>query len=154
MKALSTRSPWNAARVTEYLETYIAPMRVAAQTPSGFPILCSLWFVYEDGRIYCATKRDSAIAGHLQNDPRCAFELAPNEPPYFGVRGRGTVEIGEAGAGALLERLIRRYLGPESSDFERWLMRGAKDEVFLAIEPEWLTSWDYSERMGGDSTRA
>lgn len=149
LKGLSAQSAWSAARVEEFLGTYVAPLRLSVNAESGFPLLCSLWFSYESGRLLCATQRDAAVVRQLERDDRCAFELAPNEPPYFGVRGRGVATIGTEGADALLGRLIERYLGEGESKLGRWLLSRADQEVFISIEIQWMTSWDYSDRMEG-----
>lgn len=148
MKALSGKSAWSAERVEEFLLSYRVPLRVAVQTDSGFPLLCSLWFSYHEGKLLCATQKDAALVRHLEVNSACAFELAPNEPPYFGVRGRGRVEMTTEGAQDQLEKLIDRYLGDRESSLAQWLLGRAHEEVRLVIEPVWLTSWDYSERMG------
>ncbi|MHA7837664.1 MAG: pyridoxamine 5'-phosphate oxidase family protein [bacterium] len=150
MKGLSRGSAWSAERVEEFLESYRAPLRLAVTTGSGHPMICSLWFRSRDGRLLCATKDDAKIVEWLRADPRCAFELAPNEPPYFGVRGRGRASIFSEGAADLLGELIDRYLGSRESELAGWLLSNAENEVTIAIEPEWLTSWDYSARMGGE----
>lgn len=149
MESLSPKSAWSAPRVEEFFRSYVAPLRVAVQTESGFPLLLSLWFQYEDGKLLCATKGDSRVAQCLRRDPRCAFELAPNEPPYFGVRGRGKAGLASEGAVELLGGLIDRYLGSRDSDLAGWLLRNAEDEVAISIDIEWMIAWDYSNRMGG-----
>jgi hypothetical protein len=149
LDCLSAQSAWSAAEVERFLSRYVAPLRVAVQTESGFPLLCSLWFVYEDGALHCATQADAAVTRHLERSPRCAYELAPNEPPYFGVRGQGTVEISTDGAAPLLARLIERYLGTEETSLGRWLMSRADTEVRLSITPTRINAWDYRDRMSG-----
>ncbi|HPG28121.1 MAG: pyridoxamine 5'-phosphate oxidase family protein [Spirochaetaceae bacterium] len=149
MKGLSSRSAWPAERVASFLNDYRAPLRLAVPTPAGHPMICSLWSLYEGGALRCATQRDAAVVRRLEQDPRCAFELAPNEPPYFGVRGRGRARIETEGAARLLERLIDRHLGDRDGSLARWLLARADREVAIVIEPDWLTSWDYTERMAG-----
>lgn len=149
MEPLSSKSAWSADEVEAFLSSYRAPVRIAVQTGAGFPMLCSLWFLWEDGRLLCATHRNSRLVEHLGSDSRCAFELAPNEPPYFGVRGHGFATIRSEGAEELLGRLIDRFTGDRDSRLARWLMSRAADEVCVSVEPKWLTSWDYRERMNG-----
>jgi len=145
--SLSSRSAWTAPEIAAFLTRYRAPLRLAANTRSGFPSVCSLWFRYTKGRIFCATNSRARIATLLRNDPRCAFELAPNDPPYFGVRGQGRATLVTEGAGELLGELIDRYLGSRTTELARWLLARAANEVAICIEPEWLCSWDYSARM-------
>lgn len=147
MRALASTSAWTVDQVESLLASYRIPLRVAARDAAGFPLLCSLWFEYRGGGIHCATQRTAAIARSLAHDPRCAFELAPNEPPYYGVRGRGRASISSDGAEQVLGRLVDRYLGDRESDLARWLMDRCADEVVISIEIDRITSWDYRGRM-------
>lgn len=144
---LGEGSAWTEDETLAFLDRFRVPLRVSANTPSGFPLICSLWFRRDGERLLCATQRSAHVARCLERDPRCAFELAPNEPPYFGVRGRGMARIRTEGAEAVLESLIDRYLDDRDSALARWLLARAADEVVIEIEPEWLTSWDYRDRM-------
>lgn len=147
MEFLSQKSAWTAERVASFLDETRVPMRLATGAESGFPILCSLWFLYEDGHLLCATQEDAMVVRALAKDSRCAFEISTNEMPYFGFRGRGSVEVAQEGAVDVLERLIDRYLGRRDSGLAKWLLSRAENEVYLSIEIEWATSWDYSQRM-------
>ena len=77
-------------------------MRLAANTDSGFPVILSLWFLEEDGQLLAAVHRDARIANRLKADPKCAFEIAPNDPPYRGVRVQAVASMTQEGASALL----------------------------------------------------
>ena len=123
------------------------PMRLAANTASGFPIVLSLWFLAEGDEILAAVHRDARIAHRLRLDPRCAFEIAPNEPPYFGVRGQATASLESPGAREVLERLLHRYVGTTDSKLGRFLLERADEELVVRLKPEWIGTWDYSERM-------
>jgi nitroimidazol reductase NimA-like FMN-containing flavoprotein (pyridoxamine 5'-phosphate oxidase superfamily) len=144
---VATSSAWPLGGIETFLTSFDAPLRVAATRQDGFPLLCSLWFRYAEGHLYCATQRDARIARALEADGRCAFELAPNQPPYHGVRGRGQAMLRTEGGEAELERLIDRYLGDRSTNLARWLLARAANEVVLAIRVDWITSWDYRARM-------
>ena len=139
--------PWTASQVREFLSEARIPMRLAANTDSGFPVVLSLWFLVEGDEIFGAVHRDARIAQRLRADPRCAFEIAPNEPPYFGVRGQATASLESAGARELLERLLRRYVGTTDSKLGRFLLGRADEELVVRLKPEWIGTWDYSERM-------
>jgi hypothetical protein len=47
-----------------------------------------------------------------------------------------------------LGELIDRYLGDRDSDLARWLLSRADGEVAIRLRPRWITSWDFSARMG------
>jgi len=147
VQGVSRRSAWSAQRIERFLHDYRAPLRLAVRAGSDYPMSCSLWFRHRNGRLLCATKDDATVVRRLRADPRCGFELAPNEPPYFGVRGRGRASIVSEGSVELLGELIDRYLGDRDSELAGWLLGNVENEVTIAIEPEWVTSWDYSARM-------
>jgi hypothetical protein len=85
----------------------------------------------------------------LERDPRCAFEVAGDDPPYRGVRGQGEAHLSTADGPAVLLSLIDRYLGDRDSTFARWLVSRSSDEVAIRVNPGWMTSWDFTRRMGG-----
>ena len=144
---LSRASAWPAAAVESYLRGSVIPLRLSCNTARGFPLLNSLWYEYRDGHISCATHQSSAIVRHLAGDGRCAFEVATNDPPYFGVRGQGRAELTRDGAAQLLARLIDRYLGDSNPELAGWLLGRAAEEYLVRITPDWVTSWDYRPRM-------
>ena len=133
--------------VGKFLSDFGGPLRIATNTESGFPVICSLWYQHQDELLLCATQRDSLLVQHLERDSRCAFELSVNEAPYYGLRGRGVAEISSDGAEDLLEALASRYLGDEDTPFRAWLRSRVETEVCIRISPTWITTWDYRQRM-------
>ena len=109
-------------------------------------MILSLWYLYSDGKLICSTQKSSKLVSFLSADPRCAFEIAPETPPYRGVRGKGTVELIEEGAMEILKKLIARYLGGKDSSLAQYLL-SRDNEVSIVISPEKLYTWDYSLRM-------
>jgi hypothetical protein len=147
MDSVSVASAWPANKVEDFLSTYLSPMRLAVVSDSGFPLICSLWFAYEPGRLLCATTRQAKVVDCILAKPQCGFEIAPNEPPYFGVRGQGIATVSSDGSMDLLGNLVDRYLGSRETKFARWLLSRSDDEVTIEIDIRWMTSWDYSKRM-------
>ncbi|MFA9412099.1 MAG: pyridoxamine 5'-phosphate oxidase family protein [Deltaproteobacteria bacterium] len=139
--------PWTGSEIRQFLAEARIPMRLAANADSGFPVILSLWFLPEDDELLAAVHRDARIANRLKADPRCAFEIAPNEPPYRGVRGRAIACLEPEGAGALLERLLDRYLGSSDSSLGRFLLARAEEELVIRLQPSRIASWDYGGRM-------
>jgi hypothetical protein len=139
--------PWSEADVRRHLETSEIPLRLACATPSGHPLVLSLWYLWRDGALWCATPSDAALVRHLRRDPRCGFEVAGERPPYCGVRGRGPAAIEPARGEEVLRSLLRRYQGGEDGRLARWLLSRVGREVAIRIQPERMVSWDYRERM-------
>ena len=147
MSSKTKTTTLSSEAVNEFLVSYHAPIRVSGITSSGYPIICSLWFEYVDGVIWCATQKNSNMAKLFANNPNCAFELSPNEPPYFGVRGQGRVSLQTENAGELLGRLIDKYLETRESGLAKYLLSRVENEVAIRITPEKFFTWDYRERM-------
>ena len=139
--------PWSQSEVDAYLDATVIPARVSAVSKSGWPVVVSLWFLYERQTIYCATRPTAKIAKLLAGQPRVGFEIAADIPPYRGVRGQGIASLGVDDGGALLTRLIDRYIGKAETSFRKWLLAGADGEVAIAIRPVRFMSWDYRARM-------
>lgn len=139
--------PWSESRVREFLAETRIPMRLGANTDSGFPVVLSLWFLPDGDQLLGAVHQDARIAKRLTDDPRCAFEIAPDEPPYRGVRGQAMASLEPDGAGELLERLLDRYLGSTDSSLARFLLSRADEELVVRLRPTWISSWDYTRRM-------
>ncbi|MFT7689166.1 MAG: hypothetical protein ACI9FB_004534, partial [Candidatus Azotimanducaceae bacterium] len=89
----------------------------------------------------------SQLVKLLSKNAKCAFEVAPNDPPYKGVRGRGEVTLTRDGVDETLHTLISRYLGDSNNSLAKWLLSRAEQEYVLEIKPTWITSWDYGHRM-------
>ena len=69
------------------------PIRLACITSTGYPIVISLWYTMENGKIYCATQKKAKIISYLKNDATVGFEIAADNPPYRGIRGHGEAKI-------------------------------------------------------------
>ena len=145
--SIRSTSAWDQQQIHAFLSGSRIPLRLACNAGQGFPLLNSLWFEQREGSLWCATHASSAIVPFLQRDPRCAFEIALNDPPYCGVRGQARALLTLDGAGELLQRLIERYLGDSNPALAAWLMSRADDEYAIRLDPTWLTSWDYRPRM-------
>lgn len=138
--------PWSTDTAEAWLGGARIPVRLAVLTRSGRPLVLSLWFLYEDGALWCATQGDSDVVRHLERDGRCAFEVGPDAPPYRGVRGTGTATIVPDRGPEILERLCDRYLEDHNRDLAEWLLsRGG--EVALRVGDLEGTTWDFSGRM-------
>ena len=147
MTIIRPGSAWSPARIEQFLQSVTIPIRLGCQDPDGVPLVCSLWYLYADDALWCATQRSSRVVALLQDRPECGFEVAPEKPPYSGVRGQGHAELLPGEGIPVLLQLIDRYLGTRDTRFARWLIGRGDAEVAIRIRPDWLTSWDFSARM-------
>ncbi len=144
---IRSTSTWDAPRIESFLLNAMIPVRLSCLSRNGAPLVCSLWYLYDDGVIWCATQRTAQLAKLLQENAGCGFEVAGDLAPYRGVRGQGRANLLGSAGPALLLRLIDRYLQRRDSAFAKWLLARKDQEVAIRIEPIWVTSWDYSTRM-------
>lgn len=141
------RGPFDRDAVLRFLDASVIPVRLACVAPSGWPLVVSLWFAREDDELVCATQRSSSLVRALEASPRCAFEVAGEQPPYRGVRGRAHVRIEPDDDLATLAALVLRYQGSTDGSLARRLLGRTTPEVRLRLDPTELTSWDYTRRM-------
>ena len=97
--------------------------------------------------VLCHTEISSRVVSYLQNDPRCAFEISADLPPYCGVRGQAIASIDESIGVEILEQLLVRYLGGMDSSLARILIAKSDDEVAVILKPIKIYTWDFSSRM-------
>ena len=144
---MKLKGPWSDADVRRHLESTVIPARVAVNTPAGAPLVLSLWFLPRNGSIWCACNRRAKVVELLRRDPRCSFEIASEVPPYRGVRGQGKAVLDNAEGSAILAALLARYRIAPRSKLATMLNKEAANEVAIRIDPDWVTSWDFSARM-------
>lgn len=151
---MSSRGPWSNERIERYLEEARIPLRIACNGPSGHPLMASLWYLPIGSGLWCATQRSAKLASNLERDPRCAFEVSVETPPYRGVRGRARATLHPDRGEEILRRLIDRYLGGSDSELARLLLSRSESETAIEIEPMTRLSWDYRDRMEGSRSGA
>ncbi len=136
-----------AAEHGDFLSASRVPLRLGILDEDGGPRVLSLWYLWQDGALWCATSPKAWVVERLRADPRCGFEVAGDAPPYRGVRGRGRAVLDPARGEAILGALVDRYLGTRETRFARWLLARSAGEMAIRIVPEKLSQWDYSRRM-------
>ncbi len=150
MNGLTPKGPWSSDQIDGFLEETVVPLRLACTARSGHPTLASLWFLPAEGRLWCATQETAKVASFLATDPRCAFEVSLESPPYQGVRGKGLATLHQSRAASILPKLIDRYLGHTQGRLATSLLSRLDTETAISIEATSLFAWDYQERMSDD----
>ncbi len=131
----------------QFLQKSRIPIRIACQSKTNWPVVISIWYIYRDGLIYCATKRSAKIITHLESSAKCAYEIASDTPPYCGVRGQAIARIDHDLGPAILNELIDRYLGGKNNELAKLLIKNQAEESAIIIKPVNVFSWDFSKRM-------
>jgi nitroimidazol reductase NimA-like FMN-containing flavoprotein (pyridoxamine 5'-phosphate oxidase superfamily) len=138
---------WSGAEIEAFLEETPIPMRISVSSASG-PLIVPLWFEYLAGRLLSCSPADSLLVSSLRSKPEVAFDVSTNDLPYRGVRGRGQAHCEIAADNERLANLLRRYLAGTENSLASWLLNRDGPEALIEIEISWLTSWDFSSRMG------
>ncbi len=147
MRADTHSGPWNASQIDAFLDEARIPIRVGLLRADGWPLVVSVWFCREDDALWCATASDSYLAKRIARDARCGFEIAPEAPPYHGLRGHADAALVPERGDEWRERLAKRYLGDQPSAFSKWLLQQQRPETAICLHPRALISWDYRGRM-------
>lgn len=145
----TSKGPWSQSEVEQFLQERVIPLRIACVGGDGYPRVVSVWFLFRGGQLLSVSHQGSSLVALLRADAKVGFEVAPEQPPYCGVRGQGVAKLTHEGAGEVLDEVLHRYLGGIDSGLARWLLSRRDEEVLISIEPERLFSWDYRERMAG-----
>jgi len=138
---------WSQHETEAFLEEALVPLRLACNGSTGHPVLASLWFLPLGDKLWCATQQTANVVSMLTRDPRCAFEVSVEAPPYRGVRGPALASLHDDRGEEILRSLIGRYLNGSNSKLAGLLLARAKHETAIAITPKKYVSWDYSARM-------
>ncbi len=142
---LKANSAWNREQVETFLRDHEEPLRISIEA-AGAPLIIPLWFLYEDGLLWCASTANAYLSQLIAHQPNCGFDISGNHMPYCGVRGQGHATI-EASGDVILGRLAERYLKDSRPQFKNWLLSRPAKEISIRIEPKWLTAWDFGARM-------
>lgn len=146
--SMPVRGPWSIGEIEAYLFASVLPLRLSCVGGDGYPRVVSVWYRYLDGHLCCVAHQKSSLVALLSGNEKVGFELAPNEPPYCGVRGQGTAVVSRLDAdNDTLDRLLERYVGGADSQLAKWLLARREEEMLIRVKPARWFSWDYRDRM-------
>tara|TARA_B100000029_G_scaffold415992_1_gene420002 strand:- start:77 stop:571 length:495 start_codon:yes stop_codon:yes gene_type:complete len=139
---------WTGAEISEFLHGAVMPMRLGFNSKRGL-LVVPLWFCFADSALVACAVRESLVIRSLGADPEVAFDVSTNDLPYRGIRGNGEARcVHEVGSQALQD-VLDKYIQDDDHSLARWLSSRSHTEVAIVVEPAWITSWDFSDRMQG-----
>lgn len=91
---------------------------LASMRPDGRPHAAPVWFDLDGERVIFTTWHASVKAANLRREPRVAFCVDDQEPPFAVVAIEGTVEVEEAAPDLRrwAARIAARYMGEERAE--------------------------------------
>ncbi len=120
------------------LSDLCSPVRLASQSPNGFPLISTLWSIYEDGIFWCITQHSTLLRRNLAVNPRCAFEIALIDKRFKLLRGQGLASLDLKDGGRMTERIIDRYLGDPNGPIAAGMRKQVATEYAIAVRPRWV----------------
>jgi general stress protein 26 len=112
------------------------------------------WYYYDPfaNKLYVQTGKQSKKTYNLRNNEIIYFCIDDQNPPYKGVRGKGSVKIHEDVNFnmPIAEKILIKYLGDlEQPSAEMLLAAQKKGQlVVLEISPIYYSAWDNGKQMG------
>jgi PPOX class probable F420-dependent enzyme len=108
----------------------------------GGPHLVPVWYRYDGERVYIWTLETRRWIKNLARDPRVAFSVQEDKPPYAAVslRGQATMTTSQGeGVSEEIRRITRRYV--EEPQVEGYIRQWAHLHTIVSITPEKISGW-------------
>src|SRR5919109_2404109 len=115
----------------------------------GFPNIHPTWYYFEasNHKFYVETSKHSKKVSNIRKNEGMYFCVDDPQPPYKGVRGKGTARIHENIDHniPIAEKIMTRYLESIEHPMARALLNAVKkgESVILEISPDYYSTWDY-----------
>ena len=114
-----------------------------------FLIFIPLGYYFEGSnhKFYVETSKHSRKVSNIRKNEGMYFCVDDPQPPYKGVRGKGTARIHENIDHniPIAEKITTRYLESLEHPMARALLNAVKkrESVILEISPDYYSTWDY-----------
>lgn len=131
-----------APEVVAFLESMRVPCVISTLRADGSPITSATLYALVDGHIVVSTPAGRTKARNVRRDPRISFIVDTKDRPYRGVAIEGTADVLEDGDAAILQRIVERYMGPQSQAETRARMEARGPRVILQISPARVRPWN------------
>ena len=115
-------------------------MTLASLSPKGGPRSVPVAFMYDNGKFYVSSGRQTHKIRNIHGDNRVAFTVEDSTRTKA-VVGKGTAKVIPAsGSQELLKKLVTHLVGSLEHPYAKIML--AADRVLIEITPTSLKSWD------------
>ena len=122
-------------------------MRMGTIDGKGEPNVTVIAFYFDEPseKFFVVTGKDSKKVQHLKNRNIMSYCIDDPNPPYTGVRGKGTVkfiaDIQEIIP--LANKYLTKLTGSLDNQFAKWLMNEIENgkSIILEITPRYFSTW-------------
>ena len=122
-------------------------MRLGTIDEKGEPNVTVTAFYFDEPSeiFFVVTQKDSKKVQHLKNRNIMSYCIDDPNPPYTGVRGKGTVKflVGIQENILLATKYLIKLTGSLDNHFAKWLMNEIENgrSIFLEITPRYFSTW-------------
>ena len=129
----------SSSAIKTLLDDLKRPVRLASQSPNGFPLISTLWFLYDDNCFWCITQKRTLLRRNLAINQKCAFEIGLGEDAkYKVVRGQGNAVLDLADGERVTNLMIARYISDPDGPVATQLRAQIPTEYAIRITPTWV----------------
>ncbi|MGH9925351.1 MAG: pyridoxamine 5'-phosphate oxidase family protein [Nitrososphaeraceae archaeon] len=145
-------APLSEQDLKEFLTTKVLNLHLGTVDEEGHSNIHPVGYYYDqsDNKFYILTGKESKKTSNLKKNQMVYFCIDDPNPPYKGVRGKGTARILEEANFNLgiWEKVMARYLGnledPMAIALKDELKKG--ESIVLEISPKYYSTWDYGKQ--------
>ena len=121
-------------------------MRMGTIDGKGEPnVTVTAFYFAEPSEKIFVTQKDSKKVQHLKNRNIMSYCIDDSNPPYTGVRGKGTVKflVDIQKNIPLAKKYLKKLTGSLDNHFAKWLMNEIEkgNSIFLEITPRYFSTW-------------
>ncbi|MFY9964802.1 MAG: pyridoxamine 5'-phosphate oxidase family protein [Nitrososphaeraceae archaeon] len=144
--------PLNEQETTNFLSSVKLNIHLGTIDERGDANIHPAWFYYDPSKemIYVETSKQAKKTHNLRKGGNIYFCIDDPNPPYKGVRGKGSVRIHEdiAFNVPIAEKIMVKYLGKIDHPMAQALLDMQKkgQSVIIEISPKYYSTWDYSKQ--------
>ena len=145
-------APLNEQQTLHFLTTGKLNIHLGTIDEKGHPNVHPAWYYYDtvNNRIYVETSKQAKKTYNLRKNENVYFCIDDPNPPYKGVRGKGSVKVHEDVNLniPIAKQIMIRYLGDLQHPMAQALldMQRKGQSVILEITPKYYSTWDYSKQ--------
>jgi PPOX class probable F420-dependent enzyme len=109
----------------------------------GSPHVVPVWFRWDGAAVQIWSGEGRAWVRNVRRDPRVAFSVQEERPPFAALVMRGRAEVASddgPGIAAEIRRITRRYIEPHEVD--AYVREWAALQTIVRIHPDSVTGWN------------
>ncbi|MFY9964533.1 MAG: pyridoxamine 5'-phosphate oxidase family protein [Nitrososphaeraceae archaeon] len=144
--------PLSEQDTKDFLTTKVLNIHLGTVDENGHANIHPAWYYYDSSKekIYVETGKHSKKMENLSRNNTIYFCIDDPNPPYKGVRGKGSAMVHEDVNFNILiaQKIHLRYFGNLEHPIAHELVEAIKNgqSIVLEISPKYYSTWDYSKQ--------